>query len=232
MKKSCRCEPLWQLHSRMTFSMLVSWSLWFRCPSKHCQIACRCLSGKPWLGAFGWSIIVMCFLLDPDRHWCFFLRFQCYLLFQDFFSNRTPLDQVLLNCLFGLVAWVFLITLIFWSKKNTTTLINLKNHQSDIREMFRHYQWTLWTLESIKSNNGLCHHSLHSDSLTASFQWTPWNAYLISPCSGIDLTRQVITEKSLLKKMFPSTYLLMEGHGTPSCPSWPQRRCRTCRGQG
>lgn len=72
--------------SRMTFSMLVSWS-WFRCLS-HCEIACRCLSGKPWLGAFGWSIIVMCFLLDPGRRCCF----------QVFFPSGTPVDKVPLNC--------------------------------------------------------------------------------------------------------------------------------------
>ena len=36
--------------------------------------------------------------------------------------------QVKLSCGFGLVVWVFLITLYFDQRKNAKTLINLKNH--------------------------------------------------------------------------------------------------------
>ena len=39
------------------------------------------------------------------------------------------LGQAKLSCWFGLVVWVFLITLYFDQRKNATTLINLKNHQ-------------------------------------------------------------------------------------------------------
>ena len=88
-------------------------------------------------------------------------------------------ERCLFSCWFGLVVWVFIICYILiyfdqWKNYNLT-LINLKNHQwtnkksthsRNITEVFRHYQWTLWTLESIKSNNGLSHHTLHSDSLT------------------------------------------------------------------
>ena len=39
------------------------------------------------------------------------------------------LVQVKLSCGFGLVVWVFLITLYFDQRKHAKTLINLKNHQ-------------------------------------------------------------------------------------------------------
>ena len=43
----------------------------------------------------------------------FFPAVSVLFIVPNIFSNRTPLDQVLLNCWFGLVVWVFLITLIF-----------------------------------------------------------------------------------------------------------------------
>ena len=49
---------------------------------------------------------------------------------QFYFSNlSSPTAQVKLSCGFGLVVWVFLITLYFDQRKNAKTLINLKNHQ-------------------------------------------------------------------------------------------------------
>ena len=42
--------------------------------------------------------------------------------------------QVKLSCGFGLVVWVFLITLYFDQRKNAKTLINLKNHQEKIKK--------------------------------------------------------------------------------------------------
>ena len=44
-----------------------------------------------------------------------------------FFSYK--MGQVKLSCGFGLVVWVFLITLYFDQRKHAKTLINLKNHQ-------------------------------------------------------------------------------------------------------
>ena len=63
----------------------------------------------------------------------------------------------------GLVVWVFLIMLHVDQRKETQKLrstwkaINdkmiYKKTWRNIREMFRHCQWTLWTLESIKSTD-------------------------------------------------------------------------------
>ena len=128
MKKSCRCEPL----SQLLGWPFPCWCLGLGFDVSHCEIACRCLSGKPWLGAFGWSIIVMCFLLDPGRRCCY-------------------------------LVWV----------GGLCVSYNPINHHRSIREMFRHYQWTHWTLESIKSNNDSCRHSLHSNSLTTSIPLDP-----------------------------------------------------------
>ena len=46
-----------------------------------------------------------------------------------FFNVFVTKTQVKLSCGFGLVVWVFLITLYFDQRKNAKTLINLKNHQ-------------------------------------------------------------------------------------------------------
>ena len=61
--------------------------------------------------------------LKSFRNLCFW----CEGILLPFFFSKT--FQVKLSCGFGLVVWVFLITLYFDQRKNAKTLINLKNHQ-------------------------------------------------------------------------------------------------------